>query len=201
MAKIYLAIDGGGEEHVFTSWAACQRFVHGNPYRFCGAASVEAARIRLGRAPSDPQAEATASSEVANPSPPAPNSRPTEGLCSDAGTHGNPGPCEYQVTDLAGNLLKHEHLGHGTNNYAELSGILAAVELAQQQAIALVWTDSQVCLNWIQTGRVGEGVTRRKQVLALVEQIQAKLQAGPRVELRKWITRSWGEIPADFGRK
>lgn len=205
MAKIYLAIDGGGGEHVFTTWAACKYFVHGNPYRFCAAESLEAARIRLGLVPRPaPRKEQPPVASVTlkpNPGKSTRSQRPTEGLCSDAGTHGNPGPCEYQVTDLAGNLLKHEHLGHGTNNYAELRGILAAIELAQRQGVHCIWTDSQVCLNWIQTGRVGEGVARRQEVIYLIDRIRAQIRKGPAVDLRKWITRDWGEIPADFGRK
>lgn len=191
MAKIYLAIDGGGTEHVFTQWSRCKDFVHGNPYRFCGAESVEAARIKLG----------LVKPVNADGAAPAPEERPTYGLCCDAGTRGNPGPCEYQVADLAGNILQHAHLGIGTNNYAELSGILAALILARATANTVVWTDSQVCLDWIRTGRVGERVARRDQVCALVAHIQTLLQARPVVSLRKWNTRAWGEIPADFGRK
>jgi hypothetical protein len=38
-------------------------------------------------------------------------------------------------------------------------------------------------------------------VLARIEQIQELLGKVPNLRLRKWQTRNWGEIPADFGRK
>lgn len=196
--KIYLALDTEGVEHVFEDWSACQAYVHGKPYRFCAAPTVELARARLSSQGSAP----TARQHRPRPQPPRnARGRPVIGLCSDAGTHGNPGPCEYQVADLDGNILKHEHLGIGTNNFAELAGIAAALEVAYTRGVRIVWTDSQVCLAWIRSGRVGESVAQRDRVLSLVASIRQQIKQAPGMEIRKWETRSWGEIPADFGRK
>jgi ribonuclease HI len=126
--------------------------------------------------------------------------KPTSGICSDAGTHGNPGKCEYQVADLDGNVLAHEHLGVHTNNFAELCGIVAALEYANDHKITEVWTDSDVCLHWISSGKVGETVHERDLILDILDTIQTILEVGS-AELRKWETSVWGEIPADFGRK
>ena len=52
----------------------------------------------------------------------------------DGGARGNPGPAGYGVviTDQAGHKLATlaEYLGHQTNNYAEYSGLLAALKYA-----------------------------------------------------------------------
>ena len=52
----------------------------------------------------------------------------------DGGARGNPGPAGYGVviTDQAGRKVAalNEYLGHQTNNYAEYSGLLAALEYA-----------------------------------------------------------------------
>jgi len=52
----------------------------------------------------------------------------------DGGARGNPGPAGYGVviTDQAGHKLAtlSEYLGHQTNNYAEYSGLLAALKYA-----------------------------------------------------------------------
>ena len=201
--KIYLAIDAEGVEHVFTDWPACQAYVHGKPFRFCSAADVAQARERLRSMPQPRPSFRGGSTSRAVPKSNRPNknSRPAIGICSDAGTHGNPGPCEYQVADLSGMILKHEHLGVGTNNFAELSGIAAAIDVAIARGESIIWTDSQVCLGWIDTGRVGEGVAQRERVVSLVTQIRRQLLRMPQIKLHKWETRSWGEIPADFGRK
>lgn len=54
----------------------------------------------------------------------------------DGGARGNPGPAGYGVviTDRTGHKLAslHSYLGHQTNNYAEYSGLLAALEYAIQ---------------------------------------------------------------------
>ncbi len=54
----------------------------------------------------------------------------------DGGARGNPGPAGYGVviTDQDGHKVAalSEYLGHQTNNYAEYSGLLAALEYATQ---------------------------------------------------------------------
>jgi ribonuclease HI len=54
----------------------------------------------------------------------------------DGGARGNPGPAGYGVSikDQAGNKVAglSEYLGHQTNNYAEYSGLIAALEYALQ---------------------------------------------------------------------
>ena len=129
-----------------------------------------------------------------------PLKKPTSGICTDAGTHGNPGPSEYNVSDLNGNVLAHAHLGVHSNNFAELAGILAGISYAKTHRISDVWTDSQVCLFWIKNKRVGKDVHERDAVLNLIEAIHSELK-GASVNLKKWDTKKWGEIPADFGRK
>lgn len=212
--SIYVAIDAQGREHVFQNWLDCQSFVHGKPYLSCKAPSIEAARIRLSRLASGHMARTA--TPVANLSKGAPlkaaargkspknsknsSAKPTVGLCSDAGTHGNPGPCECKVTDMTGRVLRHVHLGHGTNNFAELSGILESVQIAKDMHIPMVWTDSKVCLQWIHSGKIGGKVAQRERIIDLVMQIREVIrQTG--IRLRQWNTKAWGEIPADFGRK
>ncbi len=52
----------------------------------------------------------------------------------DGGARGNPGPAGFgaYVTDAEGNMLAElsEYLGHKTNNFAEYSGLLAALDFA-----------------------------------------------------------------------
>lgn len=52
----------------------------------------------------------------------------------DGGARGNPGPAGYGVviTDPSGHKVAalHDYLGHQTNNYAEYSGLLAALDYA-----------------------------------------------------------------------
>jgi len=65
-----------------------------------------------------------------------PSAPPSEGITAfiDGGARGNPGPAGYgvQVKDQAGKTIAEfsEFLGHRTNNFAEYSGLLAALRWA-----------------------------------------------------------------------
>ncbi len=69
-----------------------------------------------------------------------PPTRPDEYLIAhvDGGARGNPGPAAYGVviTDQAGKPMAEltEYLGQRTNNYAEYSGMIAAMDYAARHA-------------------------------------------------------------------
>jgi ribonuclease HI len=121
-------------------------------------------------------------------------------ICVDCGTHGNPGPSEYKITDINGLELELKALGVHSNNYAELSGIRAALKMADNISIPNVYTDSDVSLLWIKSGKVGVDVLERDEIIKIILDIQNFLKTH-KINLKKWDTKRWGEIPADFGRK
>ena len=84
--------------------------------------------------------------------PPATASTPQNYLVAhiDGGARGNPGPAGYGVLieDQSGKPIAElsEYLGHQTNNYAEYSGLLAALEyaLSHGQKALKVISDSEL---------------------------------------------------------
>jgi len=183
--KIYVVETAPNSRRFFDNWNECRRFVHGKPYRYAGGADRAAAIAKLeGKGKQRKKSKG-----------------PAVGICSDAGTHGNPGPCEYQVADLQGRRLDHKHLGVHSNNFAELAGIGAMIQYAIRHRESELWTDSKVCLGWIETGRIGKGVRERDLIVRMVGKIRSLLKSHPHLRLRKWKTSTWGQIPADFGRK
>jgi ribonuclease HI len=92
----------------------------------------------------------------------------TDGACS-----GNPGPAGSGVVLVAPGGKMHEgleYLGEATNNVAELTAILRAVEWIPQQAAAIVvHTDSQYAIGVLQKGwkakANGDLVARTKRVV------------------------------------
>ena len=195
--KIYLVETSPGNIRAFNNWPQCQAFVHGKSYPFAGGPDRETALGKL-------LASKKKMSGTYRPKPKPktrPTNLPTEGLTSDAGTHGNPGPCEYQVTDISGRVLEHRRLGVHTNNYAELAGILGMVRKAIETGDTLLWTDSTIAMGWIRSGSVGQGVHEPELIREMVVKIQKLLRQNPQMKLVKWDTRSWGQIPSDFGRK
>lgn len=68
----------------------------------------------------------------------------------DGGSRGNPGPAGFgvHIRDAQGTILAElsEYLGHRTNNFAEYSGLLAALEyaIAHQHRALRVISDSEL---------------------------------------------------------
>lgn len=216
--KVYLVEFEPGRFRHFTNWPECQAFVHGKPYPYAGGKTVEEAREKIARAKGyfssrnktkGGAGSSGAASRVKKPAAKSaakdavfrPPGAPTEGICSDAGTHGNPGPSEFQVCDLNGKVLVHKELGVRSNNFAELAGIGAMIQYAIEHGIRMLWTDSTIAMGWIRTGRVGQTVHDRELVIKMAKKAKALLNEHPDLELKKWHTKKWGEIPADFGRK
>jgi len=90
----------------------------------------------------------------------------------DGGARGNPGPAGYGVviTDQSGHKVAalHEYLGHQTNNYAEYSGLLAALGYALKhgpRALKVVG-DSELLVRQIR----GEYKVKSPSLLELYQQ-------------------------------
>jgi len=92
----------------------------------------------------------------------------------DGGARGNPGPAAYGVVirDPQGKVLTElaKYLGIQTNNFAEYSGLLAALEHAQQQQFSClkVFSDSELLVKQMN----GEYKVRHPALQKLYEQAQ-----------------------------
>ncbi len=204
--KIYVVETAPDNFITFNSWPECQKKVQGQSYAYAGGFTKDEAiqRLQAGKKKFaaakargwDPSKKKAASKTQTPPEP-----YPTTGLTSDCGTHGNPGPCEYQVTDLSGKVLVHKHLGVHTNNYAELAGIGAMIKQALKMNDTVLWTDSTIAMIWIRKAKLGENVREKEAIMDMILSIRKMLEENPQLELKKWDTKNWGQIPSDFGRK
>ncbi len=130
-----------------------------------------------------------------------------DSISVDAACSGNPGVMEYQGVDTrTGNRLFHQRFDLGTNNIGEFLAIVHALALLQQQGSDLpIYTDSKNAMLWVRkkacktTLPRQAGTERLFQMIDRAEQwLHAHTWSNP---ILKWETESWGEIPADFGRK
>ena len=128
------------------------------------------------------------------------NSKPTTGICVDGGTEGNPGPCFYRGVNLeTGEIIFEEHLGPGTNNIAEFLGVCHAIHYCTKNGIeSNIWSDSKTAIAWVRDKKHkstfdGELTIRMDKACEFLKSNDIKIN--------KWLTKEWGEIPADFGRK
>ena len=103
----------------------------------------------------------------------------TDGAC-----HGNPGPMGIGVVIMDGKERRElsEYLGEGTNNIAELTAILRALEAIpdpERGRPVLVHSDSAYAL-----GLLGKGWKAKKNV-ELVEELRREARSFPRLKLVK----------------
>lgn len=124
----------------------------------------------------------------------------------DAWTSGNPGPGGCRVLNGIREVVQErDYSDLHTNNYYELFAIYLALQYATMDAITtqatiVIYSDSQTALSWIRS-RNPQASRDQAEINRLVATITAMLAANPTITLAKWDTDTYGEIPADYGRK
>jgi ribonuclease HI len=128
-------------------------------------------------------------------------------IAVDAACSGNPGIMEYQGVDTrTGQQLFHKKFPLGTNNIGEFLGIVHALAYCQKLDLHLpIYTDSKIAMKWVKDKKCKTQLQTKPGTRALMEVIKRaedwlKNNSWDNA-LLKWETESWGEIPADFGRK
>lgn len=139
------------------------------------------------------------------------NTRPTgEYLAVDAACSGNPGVVEYRGVLMPQNKEYFRvRIEYATNNIGELLAIVHGYAQLQQDRVKLpVYSDSQTAIAWVREICCGtpweEYDERMWKTRILVDRALRWLSAWKdiiEIEPKKWQTKQWGEIPADFGRK
>lgn len=128
-------------------------------------------------------------------------------LAVDAACSGNPGQMEYRGVYLAtGEEIFHFGPILGTNNIGEFLAIVHGLALLEkQQSNIPIYSDSRNALLWIKQKKCKTKLERTpetEEVFNMIERAEKWLGSHTYSNpLIKWETSSWGEIPADFGRK
>jgi ribonuclease HI len=131
-----------------------------------------------------------------------------DSLSVDAACSGNPGIMEYRgVHVLTKQVWFYNKFPLGTNNTGEFLAIVHGLaELKKRNIQMPLYSDSQIAIGWVKkkicatklpetekTRQLFEIIRRAEKWLAQEDWYKSKIL--------KWDTASWGEIPADFGRK
>lgn len=126
----------------------------------------------------------------------------------DAACSGNPGPMEYRGIDLlSGSTIFHFGPMHGTNNIGEFLAIVHALALLDQQKITdkIVYSDSYNAILWVKKKQCKTKLVltpKTKPLFDIIARAEKWLRTHDiKVQVVKWETAKWGEVPADFGRK
>ncbi|MBQ9312581.1 MAG: ribonuclease H family protein [Bacteroidales bacterium] len=130
-----------------------------------------------------------------------------DSIATDAACSGNPGVMEYQgVYVKTGKRLFHYKTPLGTNNIGEFLGIVHGLAFLKRHNFPQpLYTDSVNAIKWVREKKCKTKLPLNNETKELFDYIhRAELWLENNTyttQIIKWDTDSWGEIPADFGRK
>ena len=209
--KKYYVVWRGVNEGIFDTWDTCQLQIKGYPgAQYASFTSKEAAieayengydAFRSGKNTS-PKA-----SSKKNRRPPV--DLPKNTWSVDAACSGNPGKMEYRgvFTDDGTEIFRKGPFLHGTNNIGEFLALVRALAMLDrlEDHKTIIFSDSRIAMGWVRKGKCNTKLKRTPGTKVIHDMIAAaeKWLANHKIKnpIRKWETKEWGEIPADFGRK
>jgi ribonuclease HI len=126
----------------------------------------------------------------------------------DAACKGNPGTLEYRgvFTATETPVFERGPYALGTVNIGEfLAIVLALAWLRKNNLDYPVYSDSRTAIAWVRKKHVNTKLKWTKENVKLKYAVSQALEWLKSNEYKnqvlKWDTKSWGEIPADYGRK
>jgi ribonuclease HI len=203
IAKKYYVVWKGRKRGVFDTWDQCLAQVNGFPgAQYKAFPSRELALSAWER----PYASSWASTkEHPTTAGKAPKG---DAIAVDASCIGNPGPVEFRGIRLADGkqIFRHGPLANGTNNIGEFLAIVSALEYLKNKNLSWpIYTDSKIALSWIRKKSCQTKLVSNKanaELFQLIQRAEEWLRTNEyKTPILKWKTETWGENPADFGRK
>lgn len=129
-------------------------------------------------------------------------------ICVDAACSGNPGLMEYRGVDTqTGKELFHQGpYKEGTNNIGEFLALVHGIAFLTKNKIDKeIYSDSITAIAWVRAKKAKtklEMTANNQELFDRISKAENYLKNNPTtIRIHKWETESWGEIPADFGRK
>ena len=130
-------------------------------------------------------------------------------VCVDAACNGSPGILEYRgvFTESGDEIFRVGPFPDGTNNVGEFLAIVHALSwMTKHKSPLPVYSDSENGISWVYQGKCKTSLkhtAKNAPLFAMIHSAEnwlAENELGDDAVL-KWDTESWGENPADFGRK
>lgn len=128
--------------------------------------------------------------------------KPNKGISVDGGCSGNPGLAYYRAVDIEnGKELFRVDIGVATNNIAEFLGLCHAIFYARKNNIKQpIYTDSKTAMAWVKNKKAKTSFSE-SSINNRLRDAEGYLKTINDLDIRKWETHLFGEIPADFGLK
>lgn len=202
----YYVVWSGLKPGIYTSWEACKIQVmgfEGAKYKSFStreeaeeafSQSYESVRERKGKKNLD-QLKSETKPELRS-------------VSVDAACKGNPGILEYRgvFTATETPIFDRGPYAQGTVNIGEfLAIVLALAWLKKEKLDYPVYSDSRTAIAWVRKKQVNSKLKWTQKNAKLRDAVTKALEwlknNDYRNKVLKWDTKSWGEIPADYGRK
>ena len=131
-----------------------------------------------------------------------------DSISVDAASSGNPGKMEYRGVDTKTKkvLFKMGPFNNATNNIGEFLALVHGVAMMEKESDKkIIYSDSITAISWVKKKRCQTKLKKNKEneeVFDLIARAILWLKKNNySIIIKKWETKLWGEIPADFGRK
>ena len=191
----------GNNPGVYQSWEKCQNEIKNvNGALFKSFASLEEAK----KAYDQGYEEYKQSLDYKNIS----DGPELNSISVDAASSGNPGLMEYQGVDTNTKeiLFKMGPFNNATNNIGEFLALVHGIAyLKKNGKKQIIYSDSKTAISWVKKKKCKTTLKKNsenKEVFELISRAIKWLNTNKfNVNILKWDTKLWGEIPADFGRK
>ncbi|MBK7467612.1 MAG: ribonuclease H family protein [Saprospiraceae bacterium] len=204
----YYVVWEGNKPGIYTSWEDCLAQVKAYPnakyksYESKSEAETAYSKSYSFTVKADAKPKANVTSDWKN-------HVPVGSITVDAACSGNPGDMEYRGVDpYTGREIFHQGpFKSGTNNVGEFLAIVHALALFKRNNMpnAAIFTDSKTAMSWVKRKVANtklEFTFKNHELQILLHRAQLWLNENSyKNPIQKWETESWGEIPADFGRK
>lgn len=202
----YYVVWEGNQTGIFDSWKVCQKHIKGyGGAKYKSFESKKAAEDAFAGSYFDAITPSKKKVTKANPADGIPV---WTSIAVDAACSGNPGLMEYQgvETNTGKVLFKIGPLQDGTNNVGEFLALVHGLAYLQQKGSPLpIYSDSKIAMGWVNKKKCNtklEKTKRNAKLFELIKRGEKWLKTNTyNNDILKWKTKSWGEIPADFGRK
>lgn len=115
---------------------------------------------------------------------------------------------EYQAvfTDTGERVFHQGPFKDGTNNIGEFLALVHALAHCKKNGLNLpIYSDSKTAMAWVRDKKINSNIVEtenNKELMGMISRALKWLAENTYTnQVLKWETESWGENPADFGRK
>jgi ribonuclease HI len=203
----YYVVWEGSVPGIYTSWDECQNQIKGHAsakYKaFDSKAEAEFAFQRnyfqfIKKEAATPKIKNQSKSDII-----------ADSISVDAACSGNPGRMEYQGVETMSRkkIFYQGPFENGTNNIGEFLALVHALAMLKKlnNSHTCIYTDSKTAMSWVKNKKAKTKLELNelnKILFELIKRAETWLKSNSyETKILKWNTESWGEIPADFGRK